>query len=394
MNVGFELPEELQLLQHTIRDFLRREVEPAERRAMMEDARGLPRDVVATLQPKAKEPGLWCFETPVEYGGAGLSPFAMAVAIEEASKHTYSIPDHGDGVFGYDPPNILLAGTPAQKEKYIRPSVERGSQWFMGITEPGGGSDPARAIRTMAVRDGDSWVLNGRKVFTSRVDVAERGIVFAQTGAGGRTSITAFIVDLPTEGFSFRRLNVIRDHHSNEVALENVRIPLDNILGDVGQGFQLSQRWLARGRIKIAAQSIGVGQQALDLARAYAQQRHTFGKVLAARQAVQWMLVDSYIELKAARWLLWEAAWKDERGEDSRHEASIAKLAATEAGYRAVDNAIQIFGGYGVSREMPLEHWLRALRVNRIVEGPSEVHRMLIARDLLGEAALDRPASR
>jgi acyl-CoA dehydrogenase len=183
----------------------------------------------------------------------------------------------------------------------------------------------------------------------------------------------------------------MRDRHSCEVLLEDVEVPDENLLGAPGEGFALAQRWLTVGRIRVAAACIGVAQAALELGIEHAKRRSTFGALLATRQSVQWMLADSEVELQAARWLTWEAAWRHERGEDSRHAASVAKLYASEASFRVLDRMIQIHGGEGVTRALPLEHWFRAVRVYRIAEGPSEVQRFLIARDMLGSAALGRP---
>ncbi len=378
------------MLQRTISDFFRKEIHPVEATARQQSATAIAPEDIARLQPKARALGLWCFDTPIEYGGAGLSPFPYVVAYEEASKHTYSLPETGGGVFGYDPPNILQHGSQAHRDKYIRESVDHACFWFVGLTEPSGGSDPARSIQTRARRDGNHWILNGRKMFASRADVAKHGIVFVRTGEG-RGGISAIIVDMPPEGLPARKVDTIRDVHSTELTLEDVAVPLDNIIGDQGQGFVLAQKFLVRARLKIAAQAIGIGQASIDIACDYAKERQTFGKPLAARQSVQNMLVDSYVELRAARLLLWEAAWRAENGEDARHAASIAKLFATEKAFEAVDRSIQVLGGLGVCRELPLEHWFRNLRVLRIVEGASEVHRMVLARDLLGEPALDRP---
>ncbi|MDB5860433.1 MAG: hypothetical protein JWQ76_4122 [Ramlibacter sp.] len=383
------LTEELRMMQDTIQRFLVEHVHPAEVGARRDDATELPPDVVKRVQPLARKIGLWCFETPEEYGGAGLGSFPFVVAYQAASKHTYSLPDPGCGVFGYDPPNILLSANDAQRARYIRPTVDEGRQWFIGLSEPSGGSDPARAIQTRARRDGDHWIISGRKMWTSRAQVATNGIVFARTGAG-RAGISAFIVDMPAQGVSVRPVKVIRDHATNEMLLDEVAVPLENMLGGEGEGFSLAQKWLVRGRLKIAAQCVGVAEAAIEIAADYAKQRETFGKRLAARQSVQNMLVDSHVAIRAARWLLWDAAWQDDSGVDARNAASMAKLYASEAAFNAVDCAMQILGGMGMSREMPLEHWFRGLRVNRVVEGPSEVHRMLIARDLLGDAALDR----
>lgn len=387
MRYGDTPTDELALLLQTIRTFLTKELWPLEQEAANQGLTAVPRDQLAPLQKKAKQAGMWCFGTPEQWGGLGLGPMEMAFVLQEASRHTYSLPDAGDGVFGYDPPNILLGSSDEQKERYLRPTVENGEQWFMAISEPSGGSDPARAIRTRADRTDRGWVLNGRKMWTSRIDQAEHGIVFARTSQDGREGITAFIVDLPADGVTWRRVDVIRDHHTNEVLLEDVEIDESHVLGEVGRGFHLAQRWLNQGRLKIAAQSIGVAQLALDMACEYVPKRETFGAPLSTRQGVQWMLADCDVELRAARGLVLHAAGMLASGQDPRHETSVAKLYSTEVAYRVVDRTLQVHGGVGLASEMPYEHWLRALRVNRIVEGASEVHRMVIARNLLGPAA-------
>lgn len=386
------LPDDVRLLRDTIADFVRNEIHPVEIEARRDNLTEIPRAVVARLQSKARQAGFWYFDTPEAYGGGGLPMSPFIVAYEEAAKHTYCFPDPGGGVFGYDLPNVLQEGSETQRDKYLKASVDEARQWFFAISEPSGGSDPARAIQTRARRDGNHWVLNGRKMWTSRAEVARHGIVFARTGAG-RSGISAFIVDLPIDGLSLRPVKVIRDHATNEMLLEDVRIPLDNLLGDEGEGFRLTQKWLTKSRLKVAAQAIGAAQAAIEIAADYATQRATFGKLLATRQSVQNMIVDSYVELHAARLMVWDAAMRDGRGEDARHVASMAKLYCSERAFAAVDRAVQVLGGMGLSREMPLEHWFRGLRVTRVIEGPSEVHRMLIARELLGEAALDRPAA-
>lgn len=384
------LPEDIRMIRHTISDFVRREIVPAETEALRQDLRELPLEVVKRLQPRARQAGFWYLDTSEAYGGGGLSTFPFVVAYEAAARHAFCFPDPGCGVFGYDLPNVLQNGTQAQREKYLRVSVNEARQWFFAISEPSGGSDPARAIQTHARRVGNRWVLNGRKMWTSRADVAQHGIVFARTGEG-RAGISAFIADLPVPGLSTRPVHVIRDHSTNELLLDDVELPLDNLLGEEGGGFALTQKWLTKSRLKVAAQSLGAAQAAVEMAADYATVRSTFGALLATRQSVQNLLVDSLMELHAARMMLWDAAMRDERGEDARQVASMAKLYCSERAFAAVDRAVQVLGGMGLSREMPLEHWFRGLRVTRIIEGPSEVHRMLLARALLGEAALDRP---
>ncbi len=380
------LTEDLVMLRDTVRKFVANEIVPIEGELRRNGATAIPAEMLGPIQERARRSGLWCFETPEKFGGAGMKPLALAIAYEEAAKHTYSSPDVGCGAFGYDPPNILQAGTPVQQDKYIPPAVDSGSQWFMAVTEPSGGSDPARSIQTRARRMNGDWVIDGRKMFTSRADVATHGIIFARTG-DGRDGITAFIVTMPVKGMSIRKVDVIRDHHTTEVTLEGVRVPDEDVLGEIGGGFNLSQRWFNLGRIKIAAQSIGMATAALEIAIEYAKERSTFGQPLATRQTVQKKIVDSFIAIQAGRWLVYEAALRAERGENPKNVASAAKVFCTEEAFRIVDRAIQILGGMGLAREMPLEHWLRALRVLRVVEGPTEVHEMVLARALLGSAA-------
>ena len=384
---GFDLPDELRMLRDVVADFVANEIRPAEA-TVAPDARELPAEVRAELQRKARAAGFWCFEAPREHGGAGLSTFEMVVVLEAASKHKYAFPRAGDGVFGRTPPVVLYKGTPEQIERYVVPAIDQAWETFTAISEPSGGSDPARAIRTTAVRDGDTYVLNGRKMWATNADTAEYGIVHARTDReGGRGGISAFIVERATPGMTVTEVPVLRDHWTTEIALDDCVVPVGNLVGREGQGFELAQEFLVRGRLYYAAQSVGVAEEAVRIAAEWAKQRETFGALLATRQAVQFALADSLVEIKAGRWLTWEAAWKDDQGGDALVDASIAKLYCTEMGFRVVDRMMQIMGGMGVAKELALEHWFRALRVSRIVEGPSEVHRYVIARDLLGSAA-------
>jgi acyl-CoA dehydrogenase len=390
---GFDLSEELQLLSDALGDFVAREIRPVEA-DLDPTLREIPRERLEPLQAKAREAGFWCFEAPLEYGGGGLGAFEMTVVHEQASKHQYAFPTPGGGVFGYSPPVVLYRGSEEQIERYVRPTIDRGLIGFTAISEPTGGSDPARAIRTVAARKGDRYVLNGRKMWATNADVGDYGVIYARTDtATGRAGISAFVVDAGTPGMEVRSVPVLRNHWTTEVTLEDVELPLESLIGEEGQGFALAQEWMVRGRLMLAAQAVGVAEEAVRLAVDWAKKRETFGALLSTRQGVQFPLADSVTELTAARWLTWRAAWKYDQGDDARLESSMAKLYATEMGFRVVDRAIQILGGMGVSKEMPLEHWLRDLRVTRIVEGASEIHRFLIARDLFGAAALGRPAA-
>ena len=298
-------------------------------------------------------------------------------------------------MFGRTPPVVLYKGTQEQIDQYVLPAIDNAWETFTAISEPSGGSDPARAIKTTATRDGDNYVLNGTKLWATNAENAHYGIIHARTERGaGRGGISAFIVERDTPGMSITTIPVLRDHWTTEVVLESCTIPAENLVGREGEGFALAQEFLVRGRLYYAAQSVGVAEEAVRMAMEWARERETFGVPLATRQAVQFALADSFVEIKAGRYLTWEAAWKDDQGQDARVEASIAKLYCTEMGFRVVDRMMQILGGMGVSKELPLEHWFRALRVSRIVEGPSEVHRYVIAREMLGPVATGRPDPR
>ncbi|OGK84530.1 MAG: hypothetical protein A2X52_11705 [Candidatus Rokubacteria bacterium GWC2_70_16] len=380
---GYTLPSELALLRDQVRRFIREEILPIEQR-IDPDAPEIPEEDYRRLSARTKAAGLWCLGAPEAWGGGGLDTFSMSVLLEEMAQHRMGLYNPGCGVFGRNVPPVIWGGTRAQIEKYAVPALREGHHTFFAITEPSGGSDPAGAIQSRGVRQGDHWVLNGTKIFISHADEAEWGVVFVRTDAAkGRAGISCFIIDKGTPGFTPRRIRTIRTVSVPcEVALEDCRVPAENLLGEEGRGLELSFDLLTRLRFPYSACNLGVAVAAHRMAIAHAKQRSTFGVPLSQRQAIQWMLADAEVELRAARWLIWEGAWKADRGEDARVEASIAKLYSSEVLARVVDAAVQIHGGYGVSKEFPLERWYREARVRRIGEGPSEVHRMVIARSL------------
>ena len=383
MDMGYQLPEDLRMLQTWVRNFIRREIIPLERGLDPEDIE-LPEEDYERLSKITRDAGMWCLGVPEEYGGGGLNCFSMTVVHEEMSQHRNGLYNPGYGVFGGSPPPIIFEGTKEQIEKYAIPNIQSGGNTFYAITEPSGGSDPARAIQTSAVRDGDDWVLNGTKVFITGAGTSDWGVVFARTGPGeGRAGISCFIIEKGMAGFSTKPIPVIRPMYPYEISFEDCRVPNANLLGEVGKGFELTTKLLGKNRFPYSAANLGVAVAAQRMAIEYAKQREVFGELLSRKQAVQWMLADSEVEIRAARWLIWEGAWKVDRGEDYRQEASIAKLYSSEVLGRVVDRAVQIHGGYGVSKELPLERWYREARVRRIGEGPSEVHRFVIARNLL-----------
>ena len=382
---SWELSEELRQVQDTVARFMAAEVKPAEEQ-LEHDAYELPGPVLQRLQDKARAIGLWCVRSPVEHGGAGLSLLGQAVVAEEAAKCRMGAYVPACGAFGADPPNAIYLGTPEQISKYAVPGIRQGRKIYVAISEASGGADPARSIRSRAVRRGDRYVLNGSKMWITGADGADWGIVFARTGEqGDRGGITCFIVNGQPEGMSLRPIPVIRSYSPYEITFKDVEIPVEDRLGGEGQGFAVCEKWLIEGRIPYAAGTIGVAQAALQIAIDWARERETFRSKLADKQAVQWMIADSEMELRAARLLTWQAAWIGDLGRgDLKIASSIAKVTATETAGRVVDRCVQILGAMGVSQELPLERWYRELRIKRIGEGPSEVHRMVLARQLLG----------
>jgi len=380
---SWEMPQEYVLLRETVRRFMEHEVKPLEDQ-LPHDAYELEEDVLQRLQAKAREAGLWCFETPEEYGGAGLNLLGQCVAAEEAAKCRMGAYIAGCGAFGFDPPNVIWKGTAAQRDKYGVTAVATGQKTFVAISEASGGSDPARAITARAVRRGGRYILNGTKIWISGAGQANWGIVFARTGEqGNRKSITSFIVNKSKPGISVRPIPVIRSYSPYEVHFDNYEVPEEDRLGEEGEGFSLAEDWLIHARVPYAAATLGIAEAALQLAKDWICQRKAFGTLLSEKQAMQWMVADSEVELRAAKLLVYEAAWKADRGESIKLEASIAKVYGTETAGRIVDRCVQMLGGLGVAQEMPLERWYREMRIKRIGEGPSEVHRMVIARELL-----------
>lgn len=384
---AWQLPEELRDLRSTVRAFVKNEVRPVEEE-LDPDAYELPPEHLERLQKRAKQAGVWCIESPTQYGGAGLNLLSQSVVQEQATQCRMGAYVPAGGAFGWDPPNVVFDGTEEQIQQWAVPIIESGAHTFVAISEPSGGADPARAIRTKARKEGDEWVINGSKTWISKAGMADWGIVFARTNDNaGNSAISCFLVPADSPGLSMKEIPVIRSWYPYELTFEDVRVPEANLLGQEGHGFELAQRWLVNNRVTYAAAVIGVAQAAIDLALEHAKNRETFKTRLVDKQAIQWMLADSEIELNAARLMVYQAAWKGDLGQDFKIEASMAKVYATEVGGRVVDRAVQILGGLGVAKEMPTERWFREMRIKRIGEGPSEVHRMVIARNLIGRPA-------
>ena len=381
-----EATQEQQQIVDMVRRFVREEIAPLEA-DLDPDASELKPDDHERLVAKVREMGFYGLDIPAAYGGPGIDLITRTLMALEMSQHRAGLYAPCYGVFGGAGLAQLYEATEDQKERYLYPTLRGEKRGFFALTEPSGGSDPARAIRTTAVLDGDEWVLNGEKTFISGADRADFGITFARTDPDkGRNGITCFIIDTDSPGFHVRRVvHTLRSsHYATELEYDNLRVPRANVLGEVNRGFAIANDRLTRQRIPYAAGCIGVAIRAQEMAIDYAKQRETFGDVLASRQAIQWMIVDNEIDIRTARWITLDAAAKAERGEPFRTEAAMAKLVGSEAGSRVVDRAMQIHGGYGMTKDLPLERWYREMRIRRIGEGPNEVQRLIMARDLIG----------
>jgi acyl-CoA dehydrogenase len=383
--MDFELSPEQELLVQQVRRFVNEEILPIEA-TLDPDASELPAADHARLVEKTKAMGLYGLDIPPEFGGPDIDITTRTLLAIEMAQHRAGLYVPCYGTFGGAGLAQLYEANEDQKERYLYPTLRGEKRGFFGLTEPSGGSDPARAIKTRAVRDGNGWRLTGTKIFISNADKADYGIVFARTDpAKGRDGITCFIVDTDMVGFRVRRIvHTLRSsHYATELEFDNCFVPDGNVLGEVNKGFAIANDRLSRQRIPYAAGCIGVAIAAHRMAVEWAKQRETFGARLADRQAIQWMLVDNEIDIRTSRYFTLEAAEKARRGEPFRTEAAMAKLIASEAGGRVVDRSMQIFGGMGMTKDLPLERWYREMRIRRVGEGPSEVQRMVIAREIV-----------
>ena len=383
------MSEEQRMITQAVRRFVREEVQPLER-DLDPDAVELPPGELDRLKGIVQQMGLYHIDVPEEYGGPGLPLTTRGLIAEEMSQHRAGLYLPCYGAFGSAGLAQLYDASDEQKERYLYPMLRGEKRAFFGLTEPSGGSDPARAIQTRAVKDGDDWILNGAKLFSSGADRADFGLVFARTDpAKGRRGISAFLVDTDTPGFEVRRVvHTLRSaNYGTELSFDDVRVPAASLVGQEGGGFSLANNNLTHQRIPYSASCIGVAVAAQEMAVSYSQQRETFGAALASRQAIQWMIVDNEIDIRTGRMMYLAAAEKAEQGDPFRFEAAMAKLTSTEGASRVVDRAIQIHGGIGVTKDLPLERWYREMRIRRIGEGPSEVQRIIMARDLLGRGS-------
>ncbi|MEZ5816712.1 MAG: acyl-CoA dehydrogenase [Hyphomicrobiaceae bacterium] len=381
----FELPEEHRMLQDLVARFVDDELMPLEQRIIEREIRGervhLTKEEEAPLVEKCKELGLTGLDAPEELGGSNLPTLAMMGVNEELWRTIVPF------TFPPDSPNLhmlMAVGTPEQRKKYVEPYARGEAKSAMAISEPGAGGDPSGMI-TKAEMVGNEWVINGRKIWVSRVPEADFMILMARVGNGKKhEGITAFVVEKGTSGFEIaREIPMLGGHRTYELVFENMRLPADAILGKVGDGFAPMQLRLNVRRLQIGAWAIGLSRRALDMMCSHVKQRTTFGALLADRQAIQWWIADAATKIHACRLMVHDAAAKLDRGEDVRQAASMIKVFATEMATEVIDNAMQSFGAMGVTKELPLQLMAQKVRVMRVYEGPTEVHRATIARRIL-----------
>ena len=385
--MDFALSDEHRMLKELVARFVRDELMPLEAGVLAREADGKGLGIGAAenarLDEVSKALGLWGLDAPEDVGGVDLPAVAMVGVNEELGRTItpYTLPP--------DSPNLrMLAATvnERQREAYLAPYVRGETISAIGISEPGAGADPAGMI-TRADRDGDDWVINGRKIWISRAEEADFTILMAVTDKekGARGGMSAFLVDKGAPGFNvLRKIPMIGGQATYEVALEDCRVEGWKLLGEAGNGFAPMQLRLGTRRIEMASWSIGMAQRALDMICEYAPQRKTFGLPLSERQAIQWWVADAATRIHAARLMTYDCAWKLDQGRDVRVEISMIKSYATEMAWEVVDRAMQTFGAMGMTKELPLQLMANRLRTMRIYDGPTEVHKWVVARNLMG----------
>jgi acyl-CoA dehydrogenase len=378
--MDFSLTAEELATRDWVRTFVQREIQPLEPAALRRERLGQPgltREERKALVDKARRSGFFGILTPTEYGGMGLS--AVLASLIEAELGRSFIPFH----FGGYADNILFHGNEEQKREYLIPTIEGERISCFAITEPGAGSD-ATAIRTTARKDGSDWIINGEKTFITGGNEADFTMVFAITDPdrGVDGGVTCFLADREM-GWTSSYIDTMGEWGPATLVFDDVRVPERNVLGEVGQGFALAMQWIGRGRYLLPARALGACERLVEMAMEHARNRVTFGEPIAQRQAIQWMIADSAVEIEALRWLVLSAAWQVDAGLDSRQAQSMAKLFGGIKANEIVDRVLQIHGGMGYTRELPIERWYRELRLLRIYEGTDEIQRRTIARNLL-----------
>lgn len=378
MNMQFKLSEEHEMLKKMVRDFAEEVIAPSA--AERDEAARFDR----THFEQMAELGLTGVPWPEEYGGAGMDYLAYCIVVEELSRVDASVGvtiSAHTSLAGWP---LYKFGTEEQKQKYLRPMAEGKKIGAYGLTEPSSGSD-AGGMKTVAKEDGDHYIINGSKIFITNGGLADIYVVFALTDPNDRRSTTAFIVESDFEGFSVGKKEDkmgIRSSPTTEIIFENCRVPKENILGEVGDGFKIAMKTLDGGRNGIAAQAVGIAQGALDAAVAYASERVQFGKPIIENQGVGFTLADMATATEASRLLTYQAAWLEGEGLPYGKASAMAKLMAGDTAMKVTTDAVQVFGGYGYTKDYPVERFMRDAKITQIYEGTQEIQRMVISRML------------
>jgi alkylation response protein AidB-like acyl-CoA dehydrogenase len=381
--MDFELNAEQKMYQRAVRDFCDGEIKPY---AAEVDETGELRWEAIRKMPAL---GLTGLQVPEEYGGAGLDNISVALAVEELGRACGSTALSVTAHNGLCCAPITLWGTQAQKERYLPRLTSGETLGSLALTEPGAGSDLAGGVQTTAVKEGDSWIIDGSKAWITNPRYAPVVVTLVRTDKqAGTSGFSLLLVEPGTQGFTIHppeRKMGLKGSPTQMLSFDEVRVPLDAVLGEEGRGFHQTMQTLDGGRIGIGALSVGLAQAAFEEAVKYASQRRAFGKPIAEHQAIQWMIADAALEIDAARLLVFRAAWLKDQGRDFAKAAAMAKLMASEVAEKVCRNAIQIHGSYGYSREFPVERMYRDQRLMTIGEGTSEIQRLVIARHVLRE---------
>jgi len=391
--IDFEIPADAKAVRERVRQWVQDECIPAEKRLVDKESY---KTVLAELRAKARSQGLWLPFVPKEYGGMGLGPLANAlVQMELGQSHLGALSMNSQGPDDATILTLLAHGTEFQKEKYLKPLLNGEKRVCYSMTEKAAGAD-ATGMRTTAVKDGnENYVLNGEKWFSSAASAADLALVMARTDpdAPRHQQFSTFIVELPNPGYKIKRdiptmaaegpLSHIMGGGHSEIEIKDLVVPAENLLGGEGRGFDMGQHRLAYGRLRHGMHNIAMAQRALDLAAAHITNRETFGRKLDERQAVQFMMAECASQLYIARLMLLHIAYKAEHGLDMRQENSIAKVYLAHMVHHVVDTAIQLHGALGYSRDTPLAAWYTHIRSQRLVDGPDEVHRWTVGRNVI-----------
>ncbi|GGN50328.1 acyl-CoA dehydrogenase [Oceanobacillus indicireducens] len=377
--MNFQLTEEQEMLRKMVREFAMNEVEPTA--AERDEEERFDREIF----DKMAELGLTGIPWPEKYGGIGADFVSYCIAVEELSRVCASTGVTLSAHLSLASWPIYTYGTEEQKKTFLYLLATGEALGAYALSETGAGSDVA-AMKTIAKKDGDDYILNGNKVWITNGGVADIYIVFAKTDpAANHKGISAFIVEKGTEGFTFGKKEKklgIRSSPTTELIFENCRIPKENLLGEEGEGFKIAMTTLDGGRNGIAAQAVGIAQGALDASINYAKEREQFGKPIAHNQGISFKLADMATEVEAARLLTYQAAWLESNGKPYGKESAMSKLFAGDAAMRITVEAVQIFGGYGYTKDYPVERYMRDAKITQIYEGTQEVQRLVIGRTI------------